>query len=158
MHHTDAAIPERDIPRAHTPLLQHLVDTYASEANKVVSVWSAFGDGDRGFRPHDRSSTVEDVFKHQLLSERRFFGEWLAMPEPAPQAIAPSAPTAKGYCDRLAYLDLLAARAAYGASSYAIDGVSAPARKTGAPVYGPTADVSWSSADPTNSVEASDRK
>src|SRR6476659_7532134 len=61
MQYMHAAIPERDIPRAQTPLLQHLVDTYASEANKVVSVWSAFGDSELGFRPHDKSNTVEGI-------------------------------------------------------------------------------------------------
>jgi len=32
--------------------------------------------------PNPRSSTVLDIFKHQLLSERRFFGEFLGLPEP----------------------------------------------------------------------------
>ena len=76
MDYPHSAIPERDIPRARTALLQHVVDMYASEINKVVSVWSAFTDSDLEYRPHERSSTVEDNFKHQLLSERRFFGEF----------------------------------------------------------------------------------
>jgi len=32
------AIPEQDVPRASNPLFQHLLDTYASEADKVISV------------------------------------------------------------------------------------------------------------------------
>ena len=83
MDYPHSAIPERDIPRARTALLQHVVDTYASEINKVVSVWTAFTDSDLEYRPHERSSSVEDNFKHQLLSERRFFGELLSLAEPA---------------------------------------------------------------------------
>lgn len=66
------AIPDADIPRS-AELLQHALDTYASETNKVVSVWRELGDDDFGFRPHARATSVGDILKHQLLSERRFF-------------------------------------------------------------------------------------
>ena len=36
------AIPDADVPRATDPLFQHLLDTYASETNKVISVWRCF--------------------------------------------------------------------------------------------------------------------
>jgi hypothetical protein len=189
MQYMHAAIPERDIPRAQMPLLQHLVDTYASEANKVVSVWSAFADSELGFRPHDKSNTVEGIFRHQLLSERRFFGEWLAMPEPSAQAVAPPEATVRGYCDRLIELSkprlaLLAARDPHWwlvpvpffdvtreriwvfwrrvlHTAHHRTQLTVYLRLLGKPVpavYGPTADVSWSGADPTNSVDAAGRK
>ena len=82
MVYTYSAIPEAAIPRASSPLFQHLLDTYASETNKVISVWREFSSEEMSFRPHPRSSTVQDIFKHQLLSERRFFGEFLGLPEP----------------------------------------------------------------------------
>ncbi len=98
------AIPDTDIPRAALPLLQHALDTYASETNKTVSVWRAFGDADLGWRPHERSSTVEEVLRHQLLSERRFFAEFLAGPEPPATDILPQPLTVAGASARLAEL------------------------------------------------------
>lgn len=104
MTYAHTAIPQRDIPTAREPLLQHVLDTYASETNKVASVWSAFEDGDLAFRPHARSSTVGDILKHQLLSERRFFGEFLESPEPAPSDVVPDPLTARSARDRLVML------------------------------------------------------
>ena len=71
MHYPDIAIPDERIPRAAAPALQHILDTYASETNKVAAVWRGFTDADLGFRPHPRSSIVADILKHQLLSRRR---------------------------------------------------------------------------------------
>ena len=36
------AIPEAQVPRASNPVFQHLMDTYASETSKVISVWREF--------------------------------------------------------------------------------------------------------------------
>lgn len=98
------AIPDDTVPVAIEPLAQHAVDTYASEMNKVVSVWREFRDGDLGYRPHARASTVGDIFKHQLLSERRFFGEFLGVPEPAPTDVLPPAITVQSASERLVVL------------------------------------------------------
>ena len=89
MQYTFTAIPESAIPRAQNPLFQHLLDTYASESNKVVSTWREFSDADLDFRPHTRSSTVREILTHQLLSERRFFGQFLGTPEPPPAEVLP---------------------------------------------------------------------
>src|ERR1700722_3937700 len=78
--HTEIA--DSDIPRAALPIAQHILDTYASETNKVAAVWHAFTDADFAFRPHERASTVGDILKHQVLSERRFFAEFLGAPQP----------------------------------------------------------------------------
>ena len=90
MHYAFTAIADSDIPRAAEPVFQHLLDTYASETNKVVSVWRSFDTADLSFRPHPRSSTVADILKHQLLSERRFFGEFVGTPEPLPTEVLPA--------------------------------------------------------------------
>lgn len=100
MRYAHAAIGDDEVPRAALPLLQHLVDTYASETNKVVSVWRAFGDGDAGYRPHPRASTVEEILRHQLLSERRFFAEFLGMPEPPPEQVLPPVLTVEAAAER----------------------------------------------------------
>ncbi|HEX7091868.1 MAG TPA: DinB family protein [Longimicrobiales bacterium] len=90
MRYAYSAIPDAEIPRASFAFAQHLLDTYASESNKVVSVWREFSDGDLAYRPHPRASSVADILKHQLLSERRFFGEFLGAPEPPPGEVLPA--------------------------------------------------------------------
>lgn len=100
------AIPDRLIPIASEPLIQHALDTYASETNKVASVWREFRDDDLAFRPHERASTVGEILKHQLLSERRFFGEFLGLPEPPPQDVLPAAITVRSATHRLVELAL----------------------------------------------------
>jgi uncharacterized damage-inducible protein DinB len=85
--HTEIA--DADIPRAALPITQHLLDTYASETNKVAAIWHSFTDADLAFRPHERASTVGDILKHQILSERRFFAEFLGAPEPPATELLP---------------------------------------------------------------------
>lgn len=101
MKYPSTAIPESDIPRANEPILQHLLDTYASETNKVFSVWNGFRPTDLEFKPHPRSSTVAEILRHQLLSERRFFGEFLGTPEPPAQRVLPAGESAADFAHRL---------------------------------------------------------
>lgn len=95
------AIPDAEVPRASSPVFQHLLDTYASETNKVVSVWREFSAADLSFRPHPRSPAVQDIFRHQLLSERRFFGEFLGLPEPRPEEVPPAGQSPEDYVARM---------------------------------------------------------
>src|SRR5438552_7803828 len=115
MNYEHSAIPERRTPRASGALFQDALDIYAGETNKVVSVWRTLRDEDLAFRPHRRASAVVDILKHQLLSERRFFGEFLGGPEPAASAILPAEQTIDAFSGRMAELaaprlDFLAAR------------------------------------------------
>src|SRR5690242_19721029 len=91
------AIPDSHIPKASSPIFQHLLDTYASETNKVVSVWRCFSSEDLAFRPHPRSKTVIEIMKHQLLSERRFFGEFMGLPEPPAGQVLPTHENPQAY-------------------------------------------------------------
>jgi uncharacterized damage-inducible protein DinB len=100
------AIPDASAPRASAAIFQHLLDTYASETNKVISVWREFSAADLSFRPHPRSSTVQDIFKHQLLSERRFFGEFLGLPEPPLEQVPPQGQAPEEYIARMRELAL----------------------------------------------------
>ena len=95
------AIPDAEVPRAADPLFQHVLDTYASETNKVITVWHGFAQEDLGFRPHPKSSTVADILKHQLLSERRFFGEFVGTPEPPAAEVLPQTQEVNSYIDRM---------------------------------------------------------
>jgi len=101
MNYDQTPIKDQDVPRAVSPILQHVLDTYASESNKVISVWQQFSAADLSFRPHARSSSVLDIFKHQLLSERRFFGEFLGAPEPPPDQVLPTGQTVGDYATRM---------------------------------------------------------
>lgn len=189
MKYSFTAIPDDSIPRASDPAFQHMLDTYASETNKVVSVWREFADRDLAFRPHARSTTVGDILKHQLLSERRFFGEFIGTPEPAPADVLPSQLTVSAAVDRLT--ELVVARMPFLAeqrrewwlvrvpffeverervwvfwrrvlhTAHHRTQLTVYLRmldRSVPPTYGPTADVKWDGADPTNSVSAAGRK
>jgi len=90
MRYAHSAISDAQVPRALDPTFQHILDTYASETNKVISVWGTFSDADLPFRPQEKSTTVVEIMRHQLLSERRFFGEFLGLPEVDATAILPA--------------------------------------------------------------------
>lgn len=98
------SIADADIPQATVPVFQHALHTYASETNKTADVWQRFGDTDLSFRPHDRSSTIEEIFRHQLLSERRFFAEFLGLDEPPAGQVLPATLTVASAVDRLVAL------------------------------------------------------
>lgn len=188
MQYFQTPIPDGAVPRAALPWVQHVLDTYASETNKVVSVWRGFEDDDLAYRPHGRSSTVGEIVKHQLLSERRFFGEFLGIAEPAPADVLPPAATIVACATRLVELavprlGLLAAqpeawwlgrvpffdverdrlwifwRRVLHTAHHRTQ-LTVYLRLLGRPVpstYGPTADVTWSGADPTLGVDAAGR-
>ena len=96
------AIPNAEVPRAVDPAYQHLVDTYAGEANKTVGVWRAVPDGLLDFRPHARTNTIRMILAHQLLSERRFFAQFVGTDEPPVAELLPpgAAPAAQAYIDQ----------------------------------------------------------
>ena len=101
MSYTYTAISDSDVPRASSPVFQHMLNTYASETNKVVTVWREFTRDDMQYRPHPRASSVEEIMKHQLLSERRFFGEFMGAPEPPPAGILPQGRSPEEYAGRM---------------------------------------------------------
>jgi uncharacterized damage-inducible protein DinB len=97
-------IPDTQIPRAASPLFQHLLNTYASETNKTAAVWRLFDEADLDWRPHEKSSKVREILKHQLLSERRFFGEFLGGPEPPAAEVLPASESIDAFTARLVQL------------------------------------------------------
>jgi uncharacterized damage-inducible protein DinB len=189
MTYPTISIPDSMVPQATSPQFQHLLDIYASETNKVASVWKGFILSDMNFKPHPRSSSVHEIMKHQLLSERRFFGEFLGSPEPAPAQVLPVRGMPEDYASRL--VELAVPRLDFFAgqgepwwlekvrffdvereriwifwrrvlhTSHHRTQLTVYLRLIGKNVpstYGPTADVSWEGADPTNTIEASGRK
>jgi uncharacterized damage-inducible protein DinB len=126
--------------------------------------------------------------KHQLLSERRFFGEFLGTPEPPPVDVLPTAPSVEAYTERA--LELARPRLAFLAprtedwwltrvpffdvereriwifwrrvlhTAHHRTQLAVYLRlldKAVPAIYGPTADVTWAGADPTNTVAAAGR-
>jgi uncharacterized damage-inducible protein DinB len=66
---------------------EFLVDTYATERVKVVSVWSEFGDGEMEFRPRaddPRGRSVHEQMVHQCVSEDLWFRNMLKIDVGAP--------------------------------------------------------------------------
>ena len=106
MKYPVSAIGDEHIPRCRVALLQHVLDTYASETNKVISVWTTFVDSDLAYRPHPSSSSVADIMKHQLLSERRFFAEFLGVPEVAAEQVLPQRLSVEDFNKRMLELAL----------------------------------------------------
>ena len=92
------AIPDEEVPRAIEPLFQHLVTTYASETNKTAGVWRAIPDDLLDFRPHEKTNTIRAILVHQILSERRFFAQFIGIEEPPAEDLLPTAdqPTRPG--------------------------------------------------------------
>jgi uncharacterized damage-inducible protein DinB len=110
MRYEFVAIPDEDVPVAADLSFQHLVTTYASETNKTVSMWRAVPDDLLEFKPHEKTNTIRAILAHQILSERRFFAQFVGIDEPpAGQLLPPGeAPTVAAYIDR--YLALAKAR------------------------------------------------
>jgi len=179
------------VPRAVVPLFQHLLDTYASETNKTAAVWSELRDDQLEFRPHARSTSVREILAHQILSERRFFAEFIGLTEPPPAVLLPSGDRPGVILYRRRYVELAVARlpalaagneafwlapvpffdvlreriwvfwrrVLHTAHHRAQVGVCLRLLEDRVPAtYGPTADVTWSGADPTRAVDAAGRR
>jgi uncharacterized damage-inducible protein DinB len=106
MHYDFTAIPDADVPQAVERVFQHAVTTYASETNKTVSVWRAVPDGRLDFKPHEKVNTIRTILVHQLLSERRFFAQFVGTDEPPVEELLPAGekPATVAYVER--YVEL----------------------------------------------------
>jgi uncharacterized damage-inducible protein DinB len=62
-----------------------LVETYATERLKTLSVWSHFGDADLGFRPEPRARTPLEQMVHQCVSEDAWMQRMLGIDAGLPQ-------------------------------------------------------------------------
>lgn len=89
MNYDFIAIPDTEVPQAVEPIFQHLVTTYASETNKTVSMWRAVTDDLLDFKPHEKTNPIRTILVHQLLSERRFFAQFVGTEEPPVEELLP---------------------------------------------------------------------
>lgn len=106
MQYDFVAISETEIPQATVPQLQHMVDTYVSETNKTASMWHATPDELLDFTPHEKTNSLRTIFCHQILSERRFFAQFVGLTEPPADTLLPKGdqPAVTDYVNR--YVDL----------------------------------------------------
>ncbi len=86
MHYEFTAIPDADVPQAVDPVFQHVVTTYASETNKTVSMWRAVPEEFLDFKPHEKTNTIRTIMVHQILSERRFFAQFVGTQDRLPRS------------------------------------------------------------------------
>lgn len=102
MQYDWTAIPDAEVPASAEPAWQHLLATYASETNKTASMWKAVPDEKLDFRPHEKVNTVRTILVHQLLSERRFFAQFVGTAEPPVEELLPAGerPGTDAYIDR----------------------------------------------------------
>src|SRR2546428_11163120 len=80
-----------------------LVDTYASERLKILSVWAMFADADLDVRPHpnlSRDRTFREHMVHQCLSEDKWFTGMFGIDVGAPPL--PAEETRLGFIRRYA--------------------------------------------------------
>jgi hypothetical protein len=106
MNYDFIAIPDQDVPQAADPLFQHLVITYASETNKTASMWKAIPNELLDFKPHEKGNTIRAILVHQILSELRFFAQFVGIQEPTVEELLPPGdqPTVQDYLDRYVML------------------------------------------------------
>lgn len=110
MHYDFIAIPDGDVPQSVEPIFQHVVTTYASEANKTVSMWRAVPDVFLDFKPHEKTNPIRTILVHQLLSERRFFAQFVGTQELPVEELLPTGekPTVAAYIEK--YVGLVKGR------------------------------------------------
>lgn len=106
MHYDFTAIPDSDVPKAVEPIFQHVLTTYASETNKTVSVWRAVPDEFIDFQPHEKTNPIRTIMVHQLLSERRFFAQFMSTEEPPVEELLPPGdkPAVQAYIEKYVWL------------------------------------------------------
>src|SRR5215475_1532816 len=102
MNYDFIAIPDDEVPAACEPIFQHVVTTYASEANKTASMWRAVPDDLLDFKPHEKTNPIRAILAHQILSERRFFAQFVGTEEPPVEELLPPGekPGVRAYSDK----------------------------------------------------------
>ncbi len=106
MNYDFVAIPDGEVPKAADPLFQHVVTTYASETNKTASMWRAVPEDYLDFKPHEKTNTIRTITIHQILSERRFFAQFVGTQEPPVEELLPAEekPLLQAYIDKYLWL------------------------------------------------------
>ena len=89
MHYDFIAIPDAEVPQAVEPMFQHVLQNYASESNKTVTKGRTLPDDLLDFKPHEKTNPIRTILAHQLLSERRFFAQFVGTEGPPVEELLP---------------------------------------------------------------------
>ena len=72
MKYDSSAIREDETPRAVVPLLQHAIDTYASEINKVYATWVQFSEAElEEFATGEENRSIIESRLFRVVSPRQ---------------------------------------------------------------------------------------
>jgi uncharacterized damage-inducible protein DinB len=73
-------------------------------------VWRAVPDDLLDFKPHEKTNSIRTILVHQLLSERRFFAQFVGTEEPPVEELLPAGdkPVVQAYLDK--YIGLVKRR------------------------------------------------
>jgi hypothetical protein len=65
-------------------------------------VWRAVPDDLLDFRPHEKVNTIRAILVHEILSERRFFAQFVGTAEPPVEDLLPPGerPPTRAYLDK----------------------------------------------------------
>jgi hypothetical protein len=69
-------------------------------------VWRAAPDHLLAYKPHDKTNPIRTILAHQLLSERRFFSQFVGTKEPPVEELLPPGekPVVQAYIDKYLWL------------------------------------------------------
>src|SRR4029077_18623314 len=69
-------------------------------------VWRAVPDHLLEFKPHEKTNPIRTILVHQLLSERRFFAQFVGTDEPPVEELLPPGvkPSAQAYIEKYVWL------------------------------------------------------
>jgi uncharacterized damage-inducible protein DinB len=69
-------------------------------------VWRAAPDHLLDFKPHEKTNPIRTILVHQLLSERRFFAQFVGTDEPPVEELLPAGekPVVQAYIDKYLWL------------------------------------------------------
>src|SRR5262249_12356542 len=89
--------------RSHLPARRHhLRQRGEQDGDRVASAWRAVPDHLLDFKPHEKTNPIRTILVHQLLSERRFFAQFVGTEEPPVEELLPAGdkPTVSAYLDK----------------------------------------------------------
>ncbi len=71
-----------------------------------MSIWRAIPNELLEYKPHDKTNSLRTILTHQLLSERRFFAQFVGTEEPPVEDLLPlgDKPTVQDYIDKYVWL------------------------------------------------------
>ncbi len=69
-------------------------------------MWHAVPDSLLDFKPHEKTNSIRTILVHQILSERRFFAQFVGTVEPSVEELLPAgtSPATQAYIEKYVWL------------------------------------------------------